>query len=97
MDPGDRLHNFRLGPQPVDARWYFDAADLLDEARQGFVVLHFIDAQADVVVYAITLETVRVLEATIRFVGRCRLERDERHCQVELNPETLTGLARLLE
>lgn len=97
MDPGDRLHNFKLGPQPVDARWYFDAADLLDEARQGYVILHFIEAQADVVVYAITLERVTTPAAPLRFAGRCRLERDECHCQIELDPETLTGLARLLE
>jgi hypothetical protein len=97
MDPGDILHNFRPGPQPVDALLYFDAADLLEEVRQGFVVLHFVEAQADVVVYAITLELVTAPDAPLHFTGRCRLERNERHCQVELNPDTLTGLAQLLE
>jgi hypothetical protein len=81
----------------VAAQLYFDAADLLEDVRQGFVVLHFTEANADVVLYAIRLETCGEPAGVIRFACRCRLEIDEWPCRVELRPDTLTGIAQIGE
>jgi hypothetical protein len=81
----------------VAAQVYFDAADLLEDVRQGFVVLHFVEANADVALYAIKLETGSKPDGVIRFGCRCRLEIDEWPCRVELNPDTLTGTAQIGE
>lgn len=97
MAPGDLVGRFRQGPQPISALMYFDAADFLEEVHRGFVILHFLEAQADVVLYAIVLETGRGPADSIRFEGRCRLERDEGQCRVELWPNTLMGTAQLLD
>lgn len=97
MDLGDMVDHFRQGPRPVVASMYYDAADLLEEIRQGLVLLCFVEAELYVVLYAVQVAPDSRPGGVLRFSGRCRLELQEWQCRVELNSDTLSGTAQLIK
>lgn len=96
MDPGDLVERWQRGPLVISAPLYFDAADLLEELRRSFVIVHLVEAQADVVLYALTLETGGERSEAIRFTGCCRLAQQTGHCRIALKPDTLAGTMELI-